>query len=253
MKRAAVIAACCVLVATGAVALASSGLGARTASLAQALRNTTHVSSQRYAMHVTITRGKLPATLNVRGAIAPGTMSVRIAMTAVTLPGGTKVPGPDGAALLDGPFLYLRAPSSVVVFGKIHWLREPVSSLRPTSSELRSVRAMSPAPLLHVLAESHSHPNASGRVFRGTVAYDDPIVLTALRHLTSGLEFQALHVTAWVGRDGLVHRIALDGHTADGSATLHFTAHLFAFGRAVSVTPPKPGTFIDKRLLGLDE
>jgi hypothetical protein len=51
-----------------------------------------------------------------------------------------------------------------------------------------------------------------------------------------------------VGRDGLVHRLLITGHTADRASTLALSARLFAFGKPVHVKPPAPGTFVDDKL-----
>ena len=238
---------------TSVALAATTSDAARPVSLFQALQRTTRVTTQRYTMRVTISRAKGPTTLDVRGRSGPGLLSVHVGMSKVTLADGTRVPGPDGAALLDGPFLYLRAPSSISVYGGVRWLRERVATLSPASPALHSLRDMSPAPLLRVVGESRATASGPSRVFYGSVAYDDPIVRNALRHLTGGLEFRALELTAWIGRDGLVHRILLQGSTADRSAALRLTARLFAFGRPVTVTPPKEGTFMDKQLVGLQE
>jgi hypothetical protein len=179
---------------------------------------------------------------------AKQTISVRLKMADMKLPDGTVVPGLSGAALLDGPFLYERAPSNVAVFGTLRWLRVPLSSLGAASPALRSLHDMTPAPLLRVLNESHAIARtAPAHVFSGPVAYDDPIVRDALTSLTGGLEFRHLRIAAWLGRDGLVHRVMLTGRTADGTRTLRLDARFFAFGRPVTVTPPALGTFVDKQ------
>ncbi len=234
-------------VLVGASAALASGNAVHSVSLAKALRSTVHVRSQHYTMQVAITRPQAPTTLTIRGRSGPGALSVHVGMSAVLMD-GTKIPGPDGAALVDGPFLYLRAPSSISL-GGVNWLRVNLATIKPGSSALRTIRDMSPAPLLRVLGEAHVASGHAG-TYSGPVAYDDPIVRAALRHLTNGLEFRGLTVTARVGRDGFVHRIELRGRTPDGSATLHLTARLFDFGKPISVTPPKPGTFMDKQLLG---
>ena len=248
MRHAVSVALALVVLGTSVALAASTSDAARPASLQQALRHTVAVTTRRYTMRVTIARAKGPTTLDVRGRSAPGLLSVHVGMSEVTLADGTKVPGPDGAALLDGPFLYLRAPSAISVYGGVRWLRERVATLSPASPALNMLRDMSPAPVLRVVGESRAAARGSRRVYRGTVAYDDPVVRGALRHLTGGLEFRALRLTAWIGRDGLCHRILLRGRTVDRSAWLALSVRLFAFGRSVTVTPPKPGTFMDRTL-----
>ena len=111
---------------------------------------------------------------------------------------------------------------------------------------------MSPAPLLRILDEwSNARSHASGGRFHGTVAYDDPIVLTALSGMTGGTEFRHVFFSVKIGGDGYVHSIRVTGATADGSKSVIVTARLFGFGRPVRVTPPREGTFIDQKLLSL--
>lgn len=200
---------------------------------------------------MTIDRKRRPTTLTAVGVTAPGKLALRVAIDAVWL-GPLKLPGRDAAAVIDGPFLYLRAASSVSVNG-FTWLRAPLSSFRQNGPALSSVRAFTPSPLLRVLAESRARPTGTPGVYCGPVAYDDPIVRAALRHLLGNVEFRGLVVTAWVGRDGFIHRIELDGTTADHSTTLTLRARLYGFGRPVSVSPPRPWTFMDKQLFDLDE
>ncbi len=80
------------------------------------------------------------------------------------------------------------------------------------------------------------------------LAYDDPVVVAALQGLMGGIQFRDLRVTAWVGRDGLLHGIRIAGRTADRKTTFELKATLFAFGRAVHLTPPAEGTFVDRQL-----
>jgi hypothetical protein len=169
----------------------------------------------------------------------------------VKLPDGTVVRGAAGAALLDGPFLYERAPVAIAQHGNLHWLRLPVASLSRSSDDLRAVHSMTPAPLLRLLRAARIAPAAEGaRVYHGSVAYDDPAVVR-LAKLTGGIEFRRLRVSAVVGDDGLVHRIVVTGRTQDGEATFSLRARLFGFGRPVHVTPPAPGTFLDEQLAEL--
>ena len=106
-----------------------------------------------------------------------------------------------------------------------------------------------PAPLLRILDEwSNARSHASGGGFHGRVAYDDPIVLTALSGMTGGTEFRHVFFSVKIGGDGYVHSIRVTGATADGSKSVIVTARLFGFGRPVRVTPPREGTFIDQKL-----
>lgn len=252
MRKAALIGSLVALLTAASVAYAAVAGGASRPSLARATARTAHVATQHYAVDVRITKDNVPLTLHIHGAKAPHTIDVRVKMSNITLPDGSVMPGPSGAELLDGPFLYERAPSTVLVVGAVHWLRLPVSSLSPSSGALRSLHDMTPAPLLRILAESRSRPTGA-RVFGGPVAYDDPIVRNALTGLTGGIEFHHLRITAWLGRDGLVHHVLLRGVTADGRNTLRLNAWFFGFGQPVSVTPPAQGTFLDRKQAYLSE
>jgi hypothetical protein len=248
MRHGALIGSVVLVLVGAAVAFAAVAGGKPQMSLAKATASTAHVSSQHYTVDIRITKNKQPLTLHIHGATAKHMISVRLKMADVKLPDGTVMPGPSGAELLDGPFLYERAPSNITIVGPIHWLRVPVSALSKASPALSSLHDMTPAPLLRVLNESHAISRTeSSRVFSGPVAYDDPVVRSALTSLTGGLEFRHLRIAAWIGKDGLVHRLQLTGRTADGSRTLSLVARFFAFGRPVTVTPPALGTFLDKQ------
>lgn len=239
-----------VVFAAFAVWLAAAGGGRdaeATPSLAAAVERTAHAPSEHFGIHVTLARGDTPVSLHIRGQASRQTISVKMAMTAVQLSDGTRVQGPKGAALLDGPFLYERAPEGMALYGKIRWLRLAVPSLAPSSAALRAVHAMTPSPLLDVLRAAHMGPVGSGgRSFRGTIAYDDPAVRDGLEKLTGNIELRDLRVQALVGGDGLVHRVGITGRTADGKTRFALSARLFAFGEGVHVTPPAPGTFLDE-------
>jgi hypothetical protein len=232
VRKAALICATATVIAlpvAGAEAAARPGLR-------PALARTAHAPSLRYRLRVRIVRDGTPLALHVRGQASRSTISIRLQTG----------DGRSGAALLDGPFLYELAPNGLVVVGKIRWLRVSLRHLSARADDLKAVHAMTPAPL----GEAHLR-QAGARLYRGAVAYDDPIVRTALARLTNRIEFRQLRVSAFVGRDGLVHRVLLTGRTADGKTTLAFSARLFAFGRPVHVSPPAPGTFMDEELAQL--
>lgn len=250
MRQAALMGPAAMLVVGVSVAFAATGHATkpRTSSLASAAAHTARVSTQRYAVDLKIVKNKMPHVLHARSVVAPSTIFVRLALGEVTLSNGTIVPGSETEGLIYGPFLYERMPIGLSI-GSIEWLRVSIPSLSRAHPALRGMRGLTAMPLLHVLGEARAHavtPDAS--IFRGTVAYDDPIVVTALKPLTAGLQFRDLRVTAWIGRDGLVHRVRLTGHTADNTSTLLVNARLFAFGRPVRVTPPGEGTFMDEEL-----
>lgn len=243
----------CVLASVAAsIAIVRTGDAAPKPGLAHALRLTAKSESRHYTLRVRITKDGEPLSLHVRGQSNERTISVHLKVGAVRLPDGTKAPGPNGAVLLLEPFLYERAPSSLAVLGELRWLRQRLADLPPTAPELKAVHAVTPQPLLRLLSEARMKPaKPGGHLYRGRAAYDNPAVRGALTRLTGGIEFRRLRVTAWVGADGLVHRISVTGATADGSTKLLVSMRLFAFDRPIHVTPPKPGTFMDEQLAEL--
>lgn len=234
-------------------ALAAGGRSARDVALARAVDKTAHSTSMRYVMDIVVVRRRYPATvLHINGARGTGQFLVRVKALAVVLADGTQIQGPEQSAMIDGPFLYEGAPSSVAVNGPIRWLRVPLAALGAASKALATMRNLSPAPLFHVLDESPlARTHTRTGVFRGTVAYDDPIVRSALTAMTGGIEFRSLHFEARIGDDGLVHRIKMTGRTADGARWLSVSARLYAFGKPVNLTPPAAGTFMDDKSLVL--
>lgn len=226
-----------------ATLLGASAASAQAQNLGGAVRATEGARSFRYAISISVARDKVLATgLGIRGVSGPGQLFVHV----------RQIPGRDAAAMIDGPFLYERAPGGTVVTGSVRWLRVPIASIGPESSVISVVRSMTPLPLLRVLGESHA--TSVGRTsFAGTVHYDDPIVRAAITRLSGGVEFRDLRVTAQVGTDGLVDRIGVTGTTADGATTLDIEARLYAFGRPVHLTPPAEGAFVDQQLTQLAE
>jgi hypothetical protein len=229
-------------------AVAGGGHAVSKPGLTAAVSKTEAASSVRYTIHVRLTRRGVPMTLHIRGRAAADMVSIAMRMSDLTLDDGTVVPGPSGAALLDGPFLYERAPSNLPVDGPVQWQRLAVWTLPARSPDLAAIRSMSPSPLLRVLHTAHTgRARGSSRVFHGSIPYDERAV-RRLARLIGNLEFRHLRVSAILGRDERVHRIVLTGRTADGMTTLSLRARLFGFGKPVHVTPPKPGTFVDEQL-----
>jgi hypothetical protein len=242
--------------AVASVALAATGDKEPKASLVQAVRQTNHASSLHYVMAIAVKHTHRPTMeLHVRGARGTGSLFIHVStFTSLVNDGPADSPGPQQSAFIDGPFLYEGSPSGAAVTGKIRWLRVPIARLGPSAPALSAMHNLSPAPLLRIVDEwsnvgSHS-PNG---VFHGTVAYDDPIVLTALSGMTGGTEFRRVFFSAKIGNDGYVRSIRVTATTADRSKTVTVTARLFAFGRPVWVTPPREGTFMDQKLLSLTE
>jgi hypothetical protein len=220
---------------------ASGGRAAEKPGVADALTRTSHLASLHYTVHIGIREKGTPLALHIRGQSDAHTISVHFSSQ-----------GASGGELVYGPFLYEQAPNGIAVFGNVRWLRTPLAQLPANSRELMTLHALNIGPLLQVIGRGHLNGNAAGRLFRGSVAYDDPVVRDSLSHLTAGLEFRRLHLTVHL-RAGLIDRLQLTGKTADGSSTLSLNAHLFAFNRPLHLVPPKPGTFMDLELEQLAE
>jgi hypothetical protein len=233
-------AASAVLVAALSItfAAATRGSTARKPGLEDAVARTSHAGSLRYAFRVGIRRDGIPLALRIRGQSDARTISVHLATA-----------GLSGSELLDGPFLYEHAPDGIAVGGPWRWLRVNVARLPAHSPAVAVMHALTPEPLLRLIHVSRLR--GGGSLYRGDVPYDDPVVHAALEKLTGGIEFRRLRLAVRVGGDGLIHRLRLTGVTADRSATFKLVARLYAFGRPVHVSPPKPGTFMDRDLLQL--
>jgi len=223
------------------------------ATLVEAVSHTNHASSVHYVMEIAVAHAHHPSLkLDVRGARGTGSLYIHVrAFTSLVNDGPADTAGPAQSAFIDGPFLYEGSPNGVAVAGKVRWLRVPIE--RPdTARAIAAMHNMSPAPLLRILDEwSNARSHTSDGGFHGSVAYDDPIVLTALSGMTGGTEFRHVFFSAKIGRDGYVHDIRVTGTTADRSKSVRVTAHLFGYGRPVLVAPPREGTFIDRKLISL--
>ncbi|HEX6788954.1 MAG TPA: hypothetical protein VF091_06900 [Gaiellaceae bacterium] len=219
---------------------ASGGHAAEKPGVAAALIQTSHLASLHYAVHIGIREHGTPLALHIRGQSDAHTLSVHFSSQ-----------GASGGELIYGPYLYEQAPNGAAI-GKIRWLRTPLSRLSAGSQALVTLRALKIGPLLKLVGRGRLKGNASGSVFNGPVAYDDPVVRNSLAHLTDGLEFRGLRLTVHVQR-GLIDRLKLTGRTADGSSKFLLSAHLFAFDRPLHLVPPKPGTFMDLELQQLTE
>lgn len=238
MRKVLFIAAAVLVAACSIVFATARGTAAPKPGIAVAVKRTAHVSSLRYAFRVGIHEYGVPLTLHVRGQSDTHTISVHL-----------ETAGLAAGELLDGPFLYEQAPDGMNVYGKWRWLRVSVARLSAHSEAIEVVHALTPEPLLRVI--SHSRLHRSGSTYEGAVPYYDPVVRDALTRLTGGIEFRHLQIAVAVGRDGLIHSVKLTGKTVDHSSTFSLVARLYAFGRPVHVSPPKPGTFIDRQLVQL--
>jgi hypothetical protein len=249
-KAAPIAAIVIVLVAAGAIVAPHVGRAGQSPSLARAANRTLAVQTQRFATDVEIARNEQRTTMHVRGATAPGEASVHVLVEAKRA-GGAAVPVAGGAALLDGPFIYVQAPSGIAVNGA-RWLRTRVAALRPTSPAISTLHAMTSEPLLQLLTITHTTALAvASGIYRGTIPYDDPVAVSALQGLTDRMQFRDLRVTAVVGADGLVHRLRLTGRTADGRSKLRVDARLYSFGRPIHLAPLRQQAFLDQQELRL--
>jgi len=241
--------------AVASVALAAADKEAPRSTLGQAVYRTNHASSLRYTMVIAVTRAHAPAVqLRIHGTRTTGTLFIHVQAFSTVLGDGVALPGPQQSALLDGPFLYEGAPNGVAVQGEIRWLRIPVARIGTSAPAISAIHNLSPAPLLRVLNEwTRVRTRAPDGVFHGTVAYDDPVVLTALSSMAGGTEFRDVAFTARIGVDGFVHSITVTGRTADRSRTLKATVTMYAFGRPVRISIPGEGAFMDQKLLDLAE
>jgi len=231
------------------VALAATGTKASKTTLVQAVDRTSHAATLRYVMDISMTRPGSPAlSLHVNGVRGRGSLFIHVRALA------DAIPGPQQSALLDGPFLYEGSPNGVAIAGKVRWLRLPVARIGLESKPLTTMRDLSPAPLLRIIDEwAKAKTRSTNGVFHGTVAYDDPIVLTALGGLSGGVQFRDVWFSAKVGADGYVHSIRITGKTADGRRVIVASVHLFAFDAPVTPRIPGEGTFVDQKLIGLAE
>lgn len=236
MRRTVLIALALAVLGAGSFTLAASG--GDTAGRFDVAR-TAHAASMHYNVAITLTKTHEPVTLRIDGATGRGQLVAHIRL------------GEQSAAVMrDGAFLFEGSPNGVAEFGNVSWLRLPLDRMPPHAHVFSTLRSLTPLPLLHVVAEARLR-SVGARVFAGPVAYDDPVVRTALHQLSDGYEFRGLRLRILVGRDGLIRSLRLTGRTPDGATTLALQAHLYDFGKPVRVSPPKPGTFIDYDLTNL--
>lgn len=239
MRKTALISLVAAASFAGAFAFAAAG-GSKdrvVADVQTANAKTAKAASVHYHVAITLKKSSMPMTLHIRGASSPGRLLAKLALGAQT-----------GTIMLDSNFLYETAPKGIVVLGNFSWLRMDVGRLSPQSEVMSTLRSLTPSPLLHIVAEAKLHALARRDVFAGSVAYDDPVVRTALKDLANGYEFRQLRLRVVVGRDGLIHRLLLEGRSADHKTTFVLRARLFGFGTPVKITPPAPGTFMDPQL-----
>jgi len=241
MRRSALISLVAALAFAGAFAFAAAGGNKdkdRPAVDVQAANaQTAKEPSVHYHVAITLKKAQKPTTLHIRGASSRDRLLAKLEV-------GTQ----KGTIMLDSNFLYETAPSGIVVLGNFSWLRMNVGRLSPRSQTMSTLRSLTPSPLLRIVAESKLHVLKGHPIFVGTVAYDDPVVRTALRDLANGYEFRQLHLRVVVGRDGLIHRLLLEGRSADRKTTFVLRARLFGFGAPVKIPLPKQGTFMDPAL-----
>ena len=242
------------LVLAGLAAAVSTAFAATTGGdplaprtgLRAAITRTSEASSMRYAIHVKLTHAGSRYTLQIAGQSSARSLSLRMRLGDLHMSDGSVLPGSDAAAVLSGPFLYERAPSSIVVLGKIRWLRVAVGP-QDGARDLQTVRALTAAPILRVLRAAKLVAT-SHRGFRGTLAYDTPSVVANLARLTGGIQFRDWRDAGTLGSNGLLRSVSLRGRTADAKTTFVLHARLSGFGQHVHVRLPRPGTFMDPEL-----
>src|SRR5579884_1537805 len=178
-----------VLLGAGVFALAAAGGdSSRRADVQVANARTAHAASVHYNVAVTLTKARVPMTLQIRGGSAIDRLSVHLRLGLQT-----------ATIMRDQQFLYETAPQGLAMISNFAWLRLSVGQ-RPARSEvLSTLRSLTPAPLLHIVAEAKLRAVRGASVFAGPVAYDDPVVRTALHDLSAGLEFRNLRVRVVVG------------------------------------------------------
>jgi len=222
----------------GALAFAFAASGGGNARELDAAR-TANAASVHYRVTVTLTHANSPVTLRIRGAAAHDEFVAHLAMGSVT-----------AAVMRDPHFVYEGAPGSIVV-GGMTWLRLPTDHIPPRAKLFSMLRALTASPFVHVVSEAKLSRVGAHGVFAGPVAYDDPVVRTALYQLTGGFEFRGLHLRVVVGRDGRLRTFFLTGRTADRLTTLALHAQFYGYGSPVRLPLPKPGSFMDPALLQL--
>jgi hypothetical protein len=241
MRKSALISLVAAVAFSGAFAFAAAGgnkdkdhpvLDVQTANA-----KTAQAPSVHYHVAITLRKAHTPTTLRIHGASSRNRLLAKLAV------GSQK-----GTIMLDSNFLYETAPSGIVVLGNFSWLRMDVGRLTPHSQTMSTLRSLTPSPLLRIVSEAKLHALKRHDIFVGTVAYDDPVVRTALRDLANGYEFRQLHLRVVVGGDGLIHRLLLAGRSADHKTTFVLRARLFGFGTPVKIVLPKQGTFMDPAL-----
>jgi hypothetical protein len=250
VRKAALSSLAVAVVAYGVVAV--SAAGGDGPDVHGANLRTAQQPSVHYVVDVVLRKDLRPMTLRIAGGSSRDAVAVRLSLGSLTLSDGTVLPGTTAKLRMSKPFLYEGAPNGTPVFGQIRWLRLHVLDLPENSQTLSTMRALTPSPLLRVISATKLRAGGKAGWFTGPVAYDDPIVRTALHALAAGLEFRHMRVSVKVGADELVHAVWLTGRTADATTTFTVRAKLFGFGKPVKVVPPKPGTFMDPQLLALE-
>jgi hypothetical protein len=200
------------------------------------ISRTANAPSVHYQVMVTLMHAQNPMTLEINGASTHDRLVAHLAM------------GTQSASIMRDPhFVYEGAPQGVAVLGGVKWLRVPIDGVPQHAHVFSTLRSLTPSPLLSVVSEAKLQ-RVGPHMYAGPVAYDDPVVRTALHQLGGGFEFRGLHVRIVVGKDGRIHTFLLTGRTADDSTSLSLHARLFGFGAPVRVRPPKPGTVMDPDL-----
>ncbi|MBV8562335.1 MAG: hypothetical protein JOZ56_04535 [Actinobacteria bacterium] len=236
------------LVLASLVAYAPGGHAAVRPSspLVRAAQRTAATPSLRFDLTEEIqTARKLPYLLNARGALADKVAKVQMKIADVRTPSGQVLTGPSAIEQTDGTFLYLRSTVTTALAGGL-WVREPLAALKDTSPELRVLHAISPRALVQLLTRAHDlRASDNGRVYHATLPYTDATVASTLAGLEAGTQYRHLRLTAWISPHGRVLMLLLSGRTEDKSSTFLLTLTLDGFGKPVTITPPRSGSFVD--------
>jgi hypothetical protein len=242
------------LVAATVALAARGGAPAAKTTLPRAVARTAAAPSLGFQLAARIqSAGVVPMILHASGATSPTARRVHLKVEDVVAPDGTRLTGPSADEKVDGRFLYVRSSATRTTFGPL-WVREALAALDSASTELKTLRAVSPDGLLAAAARARGvRPGPEAGVFHAWLPYRDPLVRAALAGVEGGIEYRHLRLTTWVGATGYVRLLLLTGRTPDGRSRLLLTLSLTDVGRRVAVGPPKAGSFVDFQLDTLRE
>ena len=244
MQRFALAVACGLALFAASVSLAAgSGRAAKVRDFRAVVARTAGEQSLGFKLTVQIQDMELqkPYTLHASGATGAGSLEnlyVRIEN------------GPVADTKLDGTFIYFRSTGTESEIGPV-WVRERLATLKSQAPELTLIHQVSAAAILRVLPDAVAVRPGAGGVFHAVLPYANPYVRIALAGLEGNTEFRDLQLTAWSNDKGMLRRVRITGRTADGSKTIALVLGLGAYGKPVSVKPPRQSHFLDVTLTKL--